>query len=59
VEFTLKVIGGEMTAIPGISDAIEVFLIHHPLYFSMYFCTCYITFIEQFRGQYVIQSRIH
>jgi len=25
VEFTLKVIGGEMTAIPGISDAIEVF----------------------------------
>jgi hypothetical protein len=25
VDFTLKVIGGEMTAIPGISDAIEVF----------------------------------
>lgn len=49
MEFTLKVIGGEMTAIPGISDAIEVFLIHHPLYFSMYYF-CHVTFIEQFQG---------
>lgn len=31
LDFTLKVIGGELTAIPGISDAIEVQSFFFPL----------------------------
>jgi hypothetical protein len=78
VEFTLKVIGGEMTAIPGISDAIEVFFNTSSAVVLAYNSAHYIveqfkgqymtlkdtltrpiTFDEQFRGPYVILSRIH